>query len=91
MSNLRVKLWAELNRAIDEMEEPECRRNPNLFDLDLYTDQGTKRLVETQAKSYCGRCPAKNACALYAVAANEEAMIWGGLTPAEREVLKSGK
>jgi hypothetical protein len=91
MSNLRVKLWNELNVILDEIEEPECRRNPDLFDLDLYVDQGTKRLAEAQAKSYCAVCPAKTACALYAVAANEEAMIWGGLTPNERDALKTAK
>lgn len=91
MSNLRVKLWRELNEAIDAIGEPECRLNPDLFDLDLYPDPQTKKIAETTAKQACARCPAKAVCAAYAIAAGEEAMIWGGLTPNERERLRTGK
>lgn len=91
MSNVRVKLWRDLNEALDAIGEPACRQNPNLFDLDLYPDQQTKRYAEHTAKELCSQCPAKNPCALYAIANNEEAMIWGGLTPAERDHLKTAK
>lgn len=89
MPNLRVKLWRELNDALDAMGEPECRKNPDLFDLDLYTDPQTKKMAEQVAKEMCFRCPARLECAGYALASGEEAMVWGALTPAEREGMKN--
>jgi WhiB family redox-sensing transcriptional regulator len=35
----------------------------------------------------CWRCPARAACADYAVAADEPAGVWGGLLPDERVAL----
>ena len=87
MSNLRIKLWKELNEAIDALGKPECHDNPDIFDPELYVDYGTRRYTEIAAKEICGRCPAIRACAAYALAAGEPSNIWGGLTPAEREAL----
>lgn len=87
MSNLRIKLWKELNEAIDEIGSPECRQNPDMFDPELYPDYGTRRFTEIAAKEVCNRCPAQRACAAYALAAGEVSNIWGGLTPSEREEL----
>jgi WhiB family redox-sensing transcriptional regulator len=89
MPNLRVKLWRELNDALDTIGEPECRTSPDLFDLDLYTDPQTKKMAEQVAKEMCSRCPAKTQCVGYALVSGEEAMVWGGLTPAEREGMKN--
>lgn len=87
MPSLRAKLWKELNEAIDDIGVPECRENPDIFDLELYPDWATKRFAEITAKSICERCPAIKACAAYALAAGEVSNIWGGLTPTEREEL----
>ena len=89
MPNLRVKLWRELNDALELIGDPECRTNPDLFDLDLYTDPQTKKMAEEVAKELCLRCPVRLKCAGYALAAQEEAMVWGALTPADREAMKN--
>lgn len=36
------------------------------------------------AQAHCEKCPARIACASYAVDANEPAGVWGGTTPTER-------
>ena len=36
------------------------------------------------AQAHCEKCPARIACASYAVDANEPAGVWGGTTPKER-------
>jgi len=88
MPSVRVKLWRELNEALEKHGDPACRENPDLFDLDLYTDPTTKRIAEKAAKEVCLNCPVRFECAGYAMAAGEEAMVWGALTPAEREAIK---
>lgn len=39
------------------------------------------------AQLHCETCPAKAACGGYALAAEEPAGVWGGLTPAQRQQL----
>jgi WhiB family redox-sensing transcriptional regulator len=39
---------------------------------------------ETPAKLICGRCAVREACLAYALDANEEYGVWGGLSPEER-------
>lgn len=40
------------------------------------------------AKKLCGICPARKACLEYALIANEQFGIWGGLTSRERDRLR---
>lgn len=44
---------------------------------------GTPRDTWAAAEA-CGHCPARIACASYAVDAEEPAGVWGGTTPTER-------
>ena len=61
------------------------------MDTDLFFPElaakGAKKIIE-QAKSYCGLCPVSSECLLYAIQANEEHGIWGGLLPKERNQIK---
>lgn len=84
MPSLRLTLWIKLQNELDAMGSPECAKDPDLFDLELWPDQAEKRLVERKAKQACNRCPALLTCAAYAIAAGEVSNIWGGLTPVER-------
>lgn len=36
----------------------------------------------------CWRCPAREACAAYAVAADEREGVWGGMLPDERQQVR---
>ena len=88
MSSVRLKLWKDLEQALDAMGSPECAENPDLFDLELWPDQIEKRMAEKIAKEACARCPALLLCAAYAITAGEVSNIWGGLTPVERIKIK---
>ncbi|MCT1601887.1 WhiB family transcriptional regulator [Kocuria sp. p3-SID1433] len=41
------------------------------------------------AQLHCEKCPAKAACGGYALAADEPAGVWGGLTVAQRKQLNA--
>ena len=52
----------------------------NLFDVGPHEDK---------AKAICATCPITNLCLTYALQTNEQYLIFGGLNPAERKLLKS--
>lgn len=56
----------------------------NLFDAQVLTDP--QRVAD--AKYVCLSCPVRDSCRATALLADEEG-IWGGLTPAERDHLRS--
>jgi WhiB family transcriptional regulator, redox-sensing transcriptional regulator len=43
---------------------------------------------ETPAKAVCGRCPVRAACLAFALDANEEYGVWGGLSPEQRHEVR---
>jgi len=43
------------------------------------------------AKQVCGRCSVRLHCLTYALVANPEEGIWGGLGPSERRALRRGR
>lgn len=47
--------------------------------------------LEKQAKRVCAGCPVANECLLYALTENHEAGVWGGLTEAERKLMRKAK
>lgn len=55
--------------------------DPDLWFLEPWED-------EAPAKRICGRCPVRTACLAYALDADEEYGVWGGLAPEERRELK---
>ena len=42
------------------------------------------------AKRVCGQCPVASECLEFALATNQEAGVWGGLTEEERRRLRKG-
>jgi len=94
-----VSLRDEFDRAVVE-EEPECQNDPNLFDPDYYppantskpyvrVDAAFRKYATDSAKNICADCPLVDLCLQVALTYKEPAMIWGGLTPDEREKLLS--
>jgi len=59
-----------------------CRDKPDAL---FFTDDLEQ---QQRAKQVCHRCPVRWECLAYAFGAGQEDGIWGGLTPAERLVLK---
>ena len=51
---------------------------------EFYCEQDD-RMAITMAKFICASCPIQQICQDYALAAQEEYGIWGGLTPEERK------
>lgn len=50
------------------------------------TEEAAKQVAE--AKSVCAQCGVRLHCLTYALVANPEDGIWGGLTPSERTTLR---
>jgi WhiB family redox-sensing transcriptional regulator len=63
-------------------------------DPELFFPIGTTGLAVDQvdeAKRVCARCPVREDCLEYALASNQDAGIWGGLTEDERRTLKRAR
>lgn len=55
-------------------------------------ERGPRRVArEAAAKAICARCPVREACAEYALAAREPYGIWGGLSESDREAILAGR
>jgi hypothetical protein len=81
------KAYLLLADRIRETQTPECMEtDPDAF----FPEQGggLNRDIKN-AKKICSRCPAKVECLNYALEANEQFGIWGGLTTSERHRLRS--
>jgi WhiB family transcriptional regulator, redox-sensing transcriptional regulator len=60
-------------------------------DPDLFFPVGTtgQALVQIErAKNVCGECPVRVECLDYALATNQDAGIWGGLSEEERRMMR---
>lgn len=90
--NRNEKLLIELLQAAQKLE-PECQHFPEIFFPEDWGDfgRGIKEnyfdAVRT-AKTYCGRCPIREKCLEYALAANETHGVWGGMSAPERRALR---
>mgnify|MGYP000508806734 CR=1 FL=1 len=73
------KLQSRLNEAIQEYGAP-C----DGYTEEFYADS-EERISIQMAKFICAGCPIKQECLDYAMAAEEEFGIWGGLTADERK------
>jgi WhiB family transcriptional regulator, redox-sensing transcriptional regulator len=71
---------------IRETHTPECMEtDPDAF----FPEQGGGLNSDIRnAKRICQRCPARRECLNYALEANEQYGIWGGLTAKERQKLR---
>jgi hypothetical protein len=74
--------WLRLSALVDEIGAVPCRTSdPEAWWPDKkHMDAPATRM----AVQGCWRCPAREACLDYAVAANEREGVWGGLLPSER-------
>ncbi|MFW0787678.1 WhiB family transcriptional regulator [Gordonia sp. CPCC 206044] len=61
----------------------------HLFIVDQRETKRQRQHREAMAKALCLSCPVRERCLRYALDVDEEQGIWGGLSPAERETLKS--
>ena len=76
------RLYENLIKAIESSEIiPPCMNtDPEVW----FGDREEGYHNTNAARKLCGMCPAKQACAEYAIAAPETHGVWGGLTPRER-------
>lgn len=92
-----MSLRNEFDRAVEE-EQPECQNDPNMFDPDyfpssrsrsayVFPDLEFRDYAIKAAKAVCAECPLVDLCLTVALTYKEPAMIWGGLTPDERDKL----
>ena len=87
---MKVELaFLQLADRIRETHTPECMEtDPEAF----FPEQGGGLNSDIKsAKSICERCPARRECLTYALEANEQYGIWGGLTTSERQRLRRGQ
>ena len=78
--------YIELLYAIRKNEGVECEQLPDIFFPEDATGYMQREEIKL-AKQICSDCPIKNACADYALTAEEPYGIWGGMTPVERHNL----
>lgn len=81
------QLYEQLIKAIDEADEiVPCRdTDPDLWFIE-HAEPGYTYKIAAQL---CATCPVQNMCATYAIKAGEEYGIWGGLTPRQRQKMRS--
>ena len=83
-----LQLYIRLAKAIEEAPSvPVCQTtDPEIF----FPEPGTSHTRELRwAIEECGKCPVRQECAEYAIAANEPYGLWGGLTPRERQQIRN--
>jgi WhiB family redox-sensing transcriptional regulator len=67
-----------------EFENPSCSQiSTELF----FPERGEDRILISQVKSVCTRCPHQQECAEWGII-NEGHGIWGGLTPEDRRLIR---
>jgi WhiB family redox-sensing transcriptional regulator len=75
---------------MDWRDDAACRDE----DPELFFPIGTTGIAQEQvnaAKRVCARCPVQEQCLEFALASNQDAGIWGGLTEDERRTLKRSR
>jgi hypothetical protein len=80
--------YQQLRDVLDEHGEPPCANYPDAFFHDEATSSAGPRWNYQIAKALCAECPIRLQCLDYAMAADEEHGVWGGLSPNERKKLK---
>jgi WhiB family redox-sensing transcriptional regulator len=82
-----MNLYLKLQKAIEEspVVVPCQNTDPEIWFGDREDGYHYARL----ARELCGLCPARQACAEYAIASNEPHGFWGGLSPKERQAIRN--
>lgn len=76
--------YSEFMQAVqDSGEKPVCME----IDPDLWFSSEWKDT--NNAKKFCAICPLRKDCLTYALKANEQSGVWGGLTLTERRRLQA--
>ncbi|HEX6844143.1 MAG TPA: WhiB family transcriptional regulator [Actinomycetota bacterium] len=67
-----------------------CRgQDASVFFAPAYFEKRAEKLArEAVAKSYCARCPVREACLEEALATRDPHGVWGGLNEMERRALE---
>lgn len=77
--------WQRLSVAREEAGQTTCEQYPDAWFPDLQSNSS----YETRwAKESCKSCPIQRECLEYALIADEQHGIWGGMTTMERNALK---
>lgn len=84
------KTYMKLMKQIQDNDGVPCASLPEMF-FPQGQDMEMLLLEIRVAKNICSECPVKAACLEYAVTANEPYGIFGGTTPAERNLLRRRK
>lgn len=80
-----LEAFIKLQEAKEEAGQISCEQFPDAW----FPDLGSNASVETRwAKQMCNECPIRQQCLEYAIVADEQYGIWGGLTATERIALK---
>lgn len=90
-------IWSESDNVTDEgrpswQDRSNCRGKTALFFHSPIGRNATQRLrsAEIQAKAICAECQVRDECLRFALDADERFGIWGGLTVAERDLVRDG-
>jgi len=77
-------------RSVAWRDAAACREeDPDLFFP--VSSQGPGRLQEQRAKEVCARCPVSRECLAWALAHEQVAGVWGGLTEEERRAHRGSR
>lgn len=80
-----MQLYLELARRIEEAPTiPPCQDS----DPEAWFSEDGMLEAGRQAKKMCQRCPVVDACATYAIEAQEMFGVWGGMTALERRKIR---
>lgn len=82
---MQLSNFLDLQSAAGELP---CQSAPDLF---FAMEETTSYVTVAGAKLLCSTCPIREACASYAIAAEEEHGIWGGLTAGERKLMRRSR
>lgn len=82
------KLYLQLRDEINKHGgRTPCEDAPDAYFFDEIKERNLNYKT-TIAKKLCGECPVQAKCAEYAIEADEEYGVWGGLTVTERRKIK---
>jgi hypothetical protein len=87
----RVEPYQQFRDVMDQHDQLPCSNYPDAFFYDDETQSRGKRWNYQIAKELCSLCPIRVQCLDYALAADEDYGVWGGLSPVERRQLKRKK
>jgi WhiB family redox-sensing transcriptional regulator len=85
-SRRATDLYKELTEQIREQGGVPCENAPDMFFID-HSDKLIREKIRI-TRTLCGGCPLKTLCLEYALEAEEQDGIWGGLTTPQRNSLK---